>query len=167
MPHSTDASAPAATSTAVDEKPVVSDESAHVVLDNKSTPEALPYWLVNVPRCEWPAECPDFLRNQPQKNIQILSTPDELYERPKWDTVKEIVSESALCFATDQYMLIDANTDRLLLLQKPTRLTVSNASLATCGNTSNIRLRSRRNTDRLCGSWSRRDCNGAMETQTT
>lgn len=92
MPHSTDASAPAATSTPVDEKPVV--------LDNKSTPEALPYWLVNVPRCEWPAECPDFLRNQPQKNIQILSTPDELYERPKWDMVKEIVSESARCFAT-------------------------------------------------------------------
>lgn len=67
----------------------------------------------------------------------------------------------------DQDMLIDANADRVLLLQKRTRLTVSNASLATCGNTSSIRLRSRRNTDRLCGSWSRRDCSGAMETQTT
>ena len=99
MPHST----PAATSTAVDEKPVVSDENAHIVLDNKPTPESLPYWLVNVPPCEWAAECPDFLRNLPQKNIRILSTPDELYEAPNWDTVKEIVSELGLCFAKNRY----------------------------------------------------------------
>lgn len=99
MPHSTDASTPAATTPAVDGKPLPSGESTHLVLDNNSAPEPLPYWLVNVPRSEWPAECPDYLRNLRPKNIQILSMPDGLYERPKWDVVKALVGELALCFA--------------------------------------------------------------------
>lgn len=99
MPHSTDASTPAAATTAVDGKPLPSGESAHLVLDNNSAPEPLPYWLVNVPRSEWPAECPDYLRNLRPKNIQILSMPDELYERPEWDVVKALVGELALCSA--------------------------------------------------------------------
>ena len=55
--------------------------------------ESLPYWLVNVPRAEWPAECPDFLRDLPAKSILCLSTPDELYQRQKWDFVKESIGE--------------------------------------------------------------------------
>lgn len=54
--------------------------------------EPLPYWLVNVPPSEWPAECPDFLLNQTEKNMQILSLPDEEYHRQNWDDVKEIIS---------------------------------------------------------------------------
>ncbi|KAE8350224.1 hypothetical protein BDV28DRAFT_159810 [Aspergillus coremiiformis] len=63
-------------------------------LSNPSTNlsgEPLPYWLVNVPHDRWPAECPGFLRDTCKKNIQILSTPDEKYERQGWELVKEIV----------------------------------------------------------------------------
>ncbi|EAW11381.1 GIG1 family protein [Aspergillus clavatus NRRL 1] len=51
----------------------------------------LPYWLVNVPRTQWPADCPAFLQDLPAKSIAILSTPDEQYKRQDWETVKEIV----------------------------------------------------------------------------
>ncbi|OJJ46969.1 hypothetical protein ASPZODRAFT_25055 [Penicilliopsis zonata CBS 506.65] len=51
----------------------------------------LPFWLVNVPRSEWPEECPGFLRDLPLKSIRCLSTPDELYQRQGWETVTEIV----------------------------------------------------------------------------
>ncbi|KAH8423153.1 GIG1 family protein [Aspergillus melleus] len=52
---------------------------------------SLPYWHVNVPHADRPTHCPDFLRNICQKNIEILSTPDERYQRQGWELVKEIV----------------------------------------------------------------------------
>ncbi|GKZ35927.1 hypothetical protein AbraIFM66950_006762 [Aspergillus brasiliensis] len=54
-------------------------------------PKTLPYWLVNVPRSQWTAECPSYLRDTSQKNIEVLSTPDEQYRRQGWELVKEIV----------------------------------------------------------------------------
>lgn len=54
-------------------------------------PKPLPYWLVNVPRSQWTAECPSYLRDTSQKNIEVLSTPDEQYRRQGWELVKEIV----------------------------------------------------------------------------
>ncbi|PLB45578.1 hypothetical protein P170DRAFT_246760 [Aspergillus steynii IBT 23096] len=51
----------------------------------------LPYWLVNVPPADRPTHCPNFLRDICQKNIEILSTPDEQYCRQPWELVKEIV----------------------------------------------------------------------------
>lgn len=54
-------------------------------------PKTLPYWLVNVPRSQWTAECPSYLRDMSQKNIEVLSTPDEQYRRQGWELVKEIV----------------------------------------------------------------------------
>ncbi|BCR85219.1 GIG1 family protein [Aspergillus chevalieri] len=93
MPHSETPSTPAATFTAIDEK-LTTAEPAALSLDQSSTsnePGSLPYWLMNIPRNEWPAECPDFLRNLPEKNIQILSTPDERYRRQDWELVKEFI----------------------------------------------------------------------------
>jgi hypothetical protein len=52
----------------------------------------LPYWLVNVPRSQWPATCPDFLKGLPDKNIEILATSDADYRRLNWDGVKDLVS---------------------------------------------------------------------------
>lgn len=57
---------------------------------------SLPYWHVNVPHADRPTHCPDFLRNICQKNIEILSTPDERYQRQGWELVKEIVRKSSL-----------------------------------------------------------------------
>jgi hypothetical protein len=95
MPHSESLSTPAATFTAIDEK-LTTAEPAADSLDQLSTsrvPGSLPYWLMNIPRNQWPAECPSFLRNLPEKNIQILSTPDEQYKRQDWELVKEFIRE--------------------------------------------------------------------------
>ena len=54
--------------------------------------EALPYWLVNVPQSQWPAECPDFLINANAKDRGILSTPNANYHRQTWPEVQEIIS---------------------------------------------------------------------------
>jgi hypothetical protein len=72
-----DATLSADTATRIDEKITDADQ--------------LPYWLVNVPRAEWPSECPEFLRDLPLKNIRILSTPDESYLRQDWAVAKKIV----------------------------------------------------------------------------
>ena len=50
-----------------------------------------PFWLVNVPRSEWPEKCPDFLINASDRDRAILSTPDSQYCRLSWMEVQEIV----------------------------------------------------------------------------
>ena len=52
---------------------------------------SIPYWNVNVPKSQWTVECPSFLQNQSEKNIGILSTPDEQYQRQGWELVRNIV----------------------------------------------------------------------------
>lgn len=90
MPHPTGPSTPAAAITAIDEKLTTATISEPVSLSDGSG--TLPYWLVNVPRDQWSPECPVFLRDLPDKNIQILSTPDEHYKRQGWEEVQEIIS---------------------------------------------------------------------------
>ncbi|KAJ5514519.1 hypothetical protein N7463_004071 [Penicillium fimorum] len=64
--------------------------------DHSLYSENLPYWLVNLPRSQWTAECPSFLRDQTPKNIRCLSTPDHLYTRQNWEQVKEIISTNRI-----------------------------------------------------------------------
>lgn len=97
MPHYTEPSTPVATITHIDQK--VTDNATrdadHIttITGNGSASESLPYWLVNVPRSEWPAECPEFLRDLVPKSIKCLSTPDEAYKRQDWELVKQIVGQ--------------------------------------------------------------------------
>ncbi|KAL1848600.1 hypothetical protein Plec18170_007910 [Paecilomyces lecythidis] len=96
MPHYNEPSTPAATITDIDQKVTDADprdvgNTPTVVNGDSSSPESLPYWLVNVPRSEWPAECPEYLRDLVPKSIKCLSTPDEAYKRQDWELVKEIV----------------------------------------------------------------------------
>ncbi|KAI4676329.1 uncharacterized protein J4E88_007243 [Alternaria novae-zelandiae] len=56
--------------------------------------EELPFWLVNVPRDQWPSECPDFLRNISDKDKGIIGTPDEEYRVLRWDEVRAIVDSN-------------------------------------------------------------------------
>ncbi|EAS33454.1 uncharacterized protein CIMG_04478 [Coccidioides immitis RS] len=58
--------------------------------------EPLPYWLVNVSPEQWPSECPEFLRNLPEKSIKILSTPDSEYVRQDWQLVKQITATNQI-----------------------------------------------------------------------
>lgn len=62
-------------------------------LGTASDAESLPYWLVNVPREKWPSSCPEYLKGQSEKNIEILSTPDEKYQWIGWERVKELVRQ--------------------------------------------------------------------------
>lgn len=54
--------------------------------------EALPFWLVNVPRDQWPDECPEFLRDISGKDKSIIGTPDDAYTFLTWAEVRELVS---------------------------------------------------------------------------
>ena len=54
--------------------------------------EPLPFWLVNVPRGQWPAECPEALRECGEKDKEIMSTPDSEYKRLSWPEVQHIIS---------------------------------------------------------------------------
>ncbi|MCJ1434519.1 hypothetical protein MMC27_003888 [Xylographa pallens] len=53
--------------------------------------ESLPYWLVNIPRDQWPKECPEFLIDANTKDRGILSTPDSEYSRQTWEEVQQII----------------------------------------------------------------------------
>jgi hypothetical protein len=54
--------------------------------------EPLPFWLVNVPHDQWPAECPEFLKDISEKDKRIIGTPNSQYTLLHWDEVKELVS---------------------------------------------------------------------------
>jgi hypothetical protein len=54
--------------------------------------DEVPFWCVNVPREQWPAKCPDFLRDVGEKDERIIGTPDEEYTFLTWDHVRELVS---------------------------------------------------------------------------
>ena len=54
--------------------------------------ESLPFWKVNVPREQWPAECPDFLKDISEKDEGIIGTPDKEYTLLSWQEVQELVS---------------------------------------------------------------------------
>jgi hypothetical protein len=54
--------------------------------------ESLPYWLVNVPQDQWPAECPEFLRNLNSNSIECLATPDKEFKKHDWEMITETIS---------------------------------------------------------------------------
>jgi hypothetical protein len=69
--------------------------------------EELPFWRVNVPRDQWPAECPEFLRECSEKDKRIIGTPDEEYSVLSWEEVRDIVS-TAFCHTADKRRSADA-----------------------------------------------------------
>ncbi|KAL2864153.1 GIG1 family protein [Aspergillus lucknowensis] len=71
---------------------------------------SIPYWNVNVSPTQWTIDCPSFLQNQPEKNISILSTPDEHYQRQGWEVVRRIVETNQI----DQFQRIPSDLRRYL-----------------------------------------------------
>ncbi|KAF2010616.1 hypothetical protein BU24DRAFT_427731 [Aaosphaeria arxii CBS 175.79] len=51
--------------------------------------EQLPFWLVNVPSDQWPAECPEALKACNEKDRRIIGTPDSEYELVSWEVALE------------------------------------------------------------------------------
>ncbi|MCJ1470097.1 hypothetical protein MMC07_008742 [Pseudocyphellaria aurata] len=67
---------------------------ATALVDTEETEQAeaaLPFWLVNVPRSEWPEKCPDFLINVSDRDRAILGTPDSQFRRLSWKEVQECI----------------------------------------------------------------------------
>ena len=54
--------------------------------------DELPFWCVNVPPEQRPAECPEFLRDISEKDRLIIGSPDESYTLLTWGEVRELVS---------------------------------------------------------------------------
>lgn len=55
-----------------------------------------PYWLVNVPKSQWPAECPDFLRDISERDKAMISIPASEFHRLTWPEVQEIVKTNKI-----------------------------------------------------------------------
>ena len=89
------------------------------------TETALPFWLVNVPKSEWPEKCPGFLINASDRDRAILSTPDSQYYRPSWAEVREYVSKM---------ILTPPKVPSVDLSQRPTVSTLSDDYHQTCGD---------------------------------
>lgn len=51
----------------------------------------LPFWLMNIPRNQWPSQCPEFLVNLSARDKRILSIPDDQYQRATWNEVQEYI----------------------------------------------------------------------------
>ena len=65
----------------------------HATADHIDMPHEapLPFWLVNVPRDQWPTECPEFLKACNEKDRRIIGTPDDKYTLLTWEEVRELV----------------------------------------------------------------------------
>ena len=57
----------------------------------KNASDSLPYWQLNLPVECRPSTCPDFLKETSQRNIDILSYPQELYKKLSWPEVKGLI----------------------------------------------------------------------------
>lgn len=56
----------------------------------------LPYWQVNVPEDKRTEECPEYLKDMNEKDIGILSTWDEDYERMSWPHVVDMIDNGRI-----------------------------------------------------------------------
>ncbi|KAJ2903828.1 N-acetylglucosamine-induced protein 1 [Zalerion maritima] len=61
-----------------------------------SNAKKLPYWQVNITPAEREEECPPFLQNLSQKDIGIISTPNEAYRIWPWEEVRRTVETNRL-----------------------------------------------------------------------
>lgn len=53
--------------------------------------EDIPYWRANVPKDQWPAECPEFLLNLSERDQQLVGKLDKDYHRLTWPEVKKVI----------------------------------------------------------------------------
>lgn len=97
----------------------------------------LPFWLVNVPRDQWPSECPEALRDCSEKDQRIIGTSDEAYSLLSWDEVKELVRTSnnrrPSCVTPSQFLAPNGN-------QESTESTGSTASRQSCDGIDSLRI---------------------------
>lgn len=54
----------------------------------------VPYWRVNVPKEQWPAECPEFLLGLTERDLKIVDKPNKDYHRLTWPEVKQAIGNT-------------------------------------------------------------------------
>lgn len=59
--------------------------------------QKLPFWRVNVPKDQWPSECPEYLKGLSEKDVGIINTPDKDYHKLTWPEVQDLISTRSLC----------------------------------------------------------------------
>ncbi|EPS30382.1 hypothetical protein PDE_05333 [Penicillium oxalicum 114-2] len=84
------------------------DVGSHAHDETRSTTNR--FLQVNVPRSQWTATCPPFLRDQSLKNMQCLATPDHQYQRQSWKHVQEIIRTNRI----DQFQRVPSELRKYL-----------------------------------------------------
>ncbi|KAL8983887.1 MAG: hypothetical protein Q9205_002004 [Flavoplaca limonia] len=56
----------------------------------------IPYWRVNVPKEQWPAECPEFLLDLNERDRLLVNRHDKDYQRLTWPEVKQAIEQNQL-----------------------------------------------------------------------
>lgn len=51
----------------------------------------IPYWCYNIPKDQWPAECPEFLLNLSERDQKLVGRLDKDYQRLTWPEVKKVI----------------------------------------------------------------------------
>lgn len=60
-------------------------------INGENEGQQLPFWLMNIPRNEWPDQCPEFLINSSERDKRIMSVPNDQYQRATWEEVREYI----------------------------------------------------------------------------
>lgn len=60
--------------------------------------QQLPFWLMNIPRNQWPDQCPEFLINSSERDKKIMSVPNDQYQRATWEEVQEYIRSFNLTY---------------------------------------------------------------------
>ncbi len=55
--------------------------------------EPLPYWLINVPKDQQPAECPEFLLDISERNKAMINVSQADYHVLTWPEVQELIGK--------------------------------------------------------------------------
>ncbi|KAL8967771.1 MAG: hypothetical protein Q9183_002767 [Haloplaca sp. 2 TL-2023] len=56
--------------------------------------EEMPYWRANVPKDQWPSECPEFLLGLSERDQKLVGKLDEDYHRLTWPEVRRVIGAS-------------------------------------------------------------------------
>ncbi|KAL8635781.1 MAG: hypothetical protein Q9228_006764 [Teloschistes exilis] len=72
--------------------------------------EDIPYWRANVPKDQWPAECPEFLLNLSERDQQLVGKLDKDYHRLTWPEVKKVIADNQL----DRFVRVPSDLRRYL-----------------------------------------------------
>ena len=54
----------------------------------------IPYWRANVPREQWPTECPEFLLDLSERDRELVGRRDQDYHRLTWPEVKNVIGST-------------------------------------------------------------------------